>query len=324
MKTKLLFSLLLGFLFIGCSVDSINEELSQDQINEVNSGIEDFGCAGPDNSASITFSEAAAIESWDEVRKLYLSLLAPGIAKNGTFDPSIWDIIDDFQIRGVGEYTTTYWVSGACSDSVILTITVVEDPIIGDPKCDEFSAGEDSSIELQLTEAASIESWDEVRKVYLSLLDAGVPRNGTFDPSIWDLINAFNSADDPLGDYTTTYTITDGECSDSVELTITVVPDRSDPPVCDLDAGPDNMIILTRSEAAAIPSWDEVRKLYLSLLQPGVSRNGSFDPSIWDIIKAFGTYDGGDGTLGDYTTTYTITDEECSDTVELTIRVVED
>ncbi len=324
MKTKLLFSLLVGFFFIGCSVDSINEELSQDPINEVNSGIEDFGCAGPDNSVSINFSEAAAIESWDEVRKLYLSLLGPGIARNGTFDPSIWDIIDDFQIRGVGEYTTTYSLSGDCSDSAILTINVVEDPIISEPLCDGFSAGEDSSRELQLTEAIAIPSWDEVRKLYLSLLDPGVPRNGSFDPSIWDIINAFNDGGDMLGDYTTTYTITEGDCSDSVELTITVIPDRADPPTCDLNAGPDNSITLTRSEAVAIPSWDEVRKLYLSLLQPGVSRNGSFDPSIWDIIKAFGAYEGGDGTLGDYTTIYTITDGECTDSVKLTVRVIED
>ncbi len=321
MKAKLLIGLFLGLLLIGCSVDPINEELVDDPINELNSGIDDYGCAGPDNSKTLTVSEASSIESWDEVRKLYLSLLAPDIPKNGTFDPAIWDLIDAFAEAEdpIGFYTTVYTLSAdGCSDSVELTLEVIAD--IDDPIC-EISAGEDNSLELQYSEASSIESWDEVRKLYLSLLDQGVPRNGSFDPSIWDLINAFAGAEDPLGDYTTTYTITEGDCSDSVELTVTVIPDRSDPPACELNAGADNLKILTQSEAAAIPSWDEVRKLYLSLLEPGVPRNGTFDPSIWDLIDR--ANEPGDNT-GDYSTVYTITDGECTDSVVLTIRIISD
>ncbi|GAA4646899.1 hypothetical protein GCM10023115_48610 [Pontixanthobacter gangjinensis] len=319
-------SLFLGLLITGCSVDPIEEDLMSNPASEVNAGVEDYGCAGEDKVKTITFSEAAAIESWDEVRKLYLSLLPPGVPRNGTFDPTIWDIINDFQDRGIGEYSTTYTLTGDCSDTVILTINVVANPPQDDPnKCSGFSAGEDSSRELQLKEAAAIESWDEVRKLYLSLLDAGVPRNGTFDPSIWDLINAFNDPDreSQLGDYTTTYTITEGDCTDSVELTITVIPDFTDPVPCELNAGADKVKEMTESAAAAVPSWDEVRKLYLSLLDAGVPRNGEFDPSIWDIIRAFNDPNR-ESRLGDYTTTYTITNGECSDSVKLTIRVVED
>ncbi|MCH4823814.1 hypothetical protein ML462_11595 [Gramella lutea] len=276
---------------------------------------------------TLTLSEARAVPSWDEVRKLYLSLLSEGVSRNGTFDPSVWDIIDAFndpdRESQLGDYTTTYSVdSDLCSDSVQLTIRVVADQEI--PVC-ELSAGEDSSMELQLAEASAIPSWDEVRKLYLSLLDEGVPRNGEFDPSIWDLIDAFNDPDreSQLGDYTTTYTITDGECSDSVELTITVIPDFTDPVPCELDAGTDSLREMTESEAAAVPSWDEVRKLYLSLLDQGVPKNGEFDPSIWDLIDAFNDPDK-ESRLGDYTTTYTISNGECSDSVELTIRVVAD
>lgn len=94
------------------------------------------------------------------------------------------------------------------------------------------------------------------------------------------------------------------------------VCETQDPP-CELNAGPDNSIRLTLSEAAAVPSWDEVRKLYLSLLADGVSRSGTFDPSIWDIINDFN-----ERGVGTYTTTYTITEGECSDSVELSIIVV--
>ena len=327
MKAKLLFNLFLGLFLVGCSVDPIEEDLMENQATTVDAGFEDYGCAGEDKVKTITLAEASAIESWDEVRKLYLSLLDSGVPRNGSFDPAIWDLIDAFndpdRESQLGDYTTTYTLdTDTCSDSVELTIRVVASQ--DKPVC-ELYAGEDASREVQLTEAAAVESWDEVRKLYLSLLEPGVPRNGEFDPSIWDLINSFNdpNRESQLGDYTTTYTITDGDCTASVMLTITVIPDFTDPIPCDLSAGSDKTKEMTESDAAAIPSWDEVRKLYLSLLDAGVPRNGEFDPSIWDLIDAFNDPNR-ESRLGDYTTTYTITNGECSDSVELTIRVVAD
>jgi len=315
MKKILLLSLF-GLSFLACSVDPIESDLNENKSLEMNAVFED-ACAGPDNSLTITFSEAAGIESWDEVRKLYLSLLAPGVLRNGTFDPSIWDLINRFPDQGLGDYTTEYTVvDGDCTDSVLLTITVVPDR--SDPPCEPVDAGPDNSLTITFSQAAGIESWDEVRKLYLSLLAPGILRNGTFDPSIWDLINRFQVQG--IGDYPTEYTIGDGECTDSVLLTITVIPDEQSDPLCEhVNAGPDNSITMTESQAAAIPSWDEVRKLYLSLLAPGVPRNGTFDPSIWDLINRFQ----GQRT-GDYTTEYTIVDGECSDSVLLTVTVIPD
>ncbi|MUP46837.1 hypothetical protein E0K83_13920 [Gramella sp. BOM4] len=323
MKTRLLSVFLIMFSFLSCSVDPIEEVIGQDQITALNSETTEIGCAGADQSRNISFSEAAAIESWDEVRKLYLSLLPAGIPRNGTFDPSIWNIIDEFQVKGIGEYSTTYSITGDCSDSVILTINVTSDPINSDP-CVGFTAGPNNSLEITLSEAIAIPSWDEVRKLYLSLLAPGIPRNGEFDPSIWDVIDQFNATEGNLGDYTVTYTIQEGDCIASVELTVKVIPDASDP-ICDgvVNAGQDGLIEITLSEAIALPSWDEVRKLYLSILEPGIAKNGTFDPSIWDLINAFNDPNI-ESQLGDYTTTYTLTEGDCSDSVELTIRVVPD
>ncbi|MGB7842746.1 MAG: hypothetical protein WBL21_08150, partial [Salinimicrobium sp.] len=268
--------------------------------------------AGADKSVTITVAQAEALPSWDEVRKLYLSLLDEGVSKNGVFDPSIWDLIDAFNEAPLGEFTTVYTVTeGECSDSVILTINVVES-LPNDPICD-LSAGADASKTITQSEADALPSWDEVKKLYLSLLEPGVARDGEFDPSIWDLINSYTGP----GNYTTTYTITEGDCTDSVELTIEVVPNGASDPICNLNAGADASKTITQSEADAIPSWDEVRKLYLSLLEAGVARDGEFDPSIWDLINS---YTG----LGNYTTTYTITEGDCTDSVELTINVVPD
>src|SRR5690606_21896574 len=97
--------------------------------------------------------------------------------------------------------------------------------------------GADSSTTITVAEAEAIPSWDEVRKLYLSLLDEGVSRDGEFDPSIWDLIDAFN--ENPLGEFTTVYTVTEGDCSDSVILTINVVESMSSDPTCELSAGED-------------------------------------------------------------------------------------
>lgn len=324
MKTKLLLLFIAGITFTSCSVDPIEPTIYSGEVLEMNSSADEPGCAGPDNSKTIQISEARAIESWDEVRKLYLSLLPEEVSREGSFDPSIWDIIDAFNEAEdpLGEYTTTYTLTeGECIDTVELTVVVVPDEQ-QEPVCDDVIAGPDNSKSLTISAAAAIESWDEVRKLYLNLLADGVSREGSFDPSIWDLINAFNEAENPIGDYTTTYTIVEGECSDSVELTITVIPDEQQEPTCeDVNAGADNSMTLTQSEAAAIESWDEVRKLYLRLLSDGVSREGSFDPSIWDLINAFNE---AENPIGEYTTTYTITDGECSDSVDLTVNVVAD
>lgn len=89
--------------------------------------------AGPDNTRTMTESEAVALPSWDEVRKVYAGMLAAGVDKtSGTYSPTIWEIINDFndpsRASRLGDYTTTYTLgSGDCTDSVELTLTIVED-----------------------------------------------------------------------------------------------------------------------------------------------------------------------------------------------------
>ena len=90
-------------------------------------------------------------------------------------------------------------------------------------------------------------------------------------------------------------------------------------PPCTIFAGNDQVKVLTYSEAAALPSWDEVRKLYLSLLDSGVSKYGTFNPSIKELITQFQTQK-----LGDFTTIYTVINGDCSDSVNLTLRVIPD
>jgi hypothetical protein len=312
---KKLILLFMAISLIACSVEPLDYE---EENMYFNASSELNNCLGPDNSKTISITQATAIASWGEVRNLYWGLLPQEVSKSGTFSPSIKELIGDFKKIGLGEYTTIYSInSPKCTDSVTLTIFVETDPI-EEPVC-EIDAGPDNSIILTYSQASAIESWDEVRKLYLSLLQAGVSRNGTFDPSIWNLINEFQSS--PIGNFSTTYTIGSGDCKDSVILTVIVIPDPQEEPLCELDAGVDKIISLSVEQAVSLESWDEVRKLYLSMLQTGVPRNGDFSPSIKDLIRMFN--DPNRSSLeGEYTTNYSISDGDCVDSVELTVKVI--
>ena len=94
---------------------------------------------------------------------------------------------------------------------------------------DHPNAGADKFREIGLSEARALPSVDEVRKAYTKMLDPGVPegfRVGYFNPSIKELVARFN---DPIlggvGEYPTIYTIGEGDCTDSVVLTLKVIAD---------------------------------------------------------------------------------------------------
>ena len=90
-------------------------------------------------------------------------------------------------------------------------------------------------------------------------------------------------------------------------------------PTCDVNAGSDNSMTISLSQANAIADSEEVRELYLSLLDNGVSREGSFKPSIVNRVFTFHS----EG-AGDYPTVYTVGEGECTDSAILTIRVIAD
>ncbi|WP_289021526.1 hypothetical protein [uncultured Salegentibacter sp.] len=92
-----------------------------------------------------------------------------------------------------------------------------------------FYAGTDQMQEITISEAQAIGSWNEVRKLYANMLDEGVDKSQwyAYNPSLNEIIADFNDPEreSQLGDYTTTYTLGTGECSDSVDLTLRIVAD---------------------------------------------------------------------------------------------------
>jgi len=119
---------------------------------------------------------------------------------------------------GTGTFTITYSVDDSIpctigSDSTTFTISVLEG----------VDAGEDNESEVCRNEIDELfPSNGSVRNFFFDLLEGGVSRDGTFEPSIQELIDAYNSTEGQ-DNFTTVYTVTNGTCSDSVLLTVNVV-----------------------------------------------------------------------------------------------------
>jgi len=257
---KIYFLMMYGFFFISCSVDKDELAMDENQIQELDASFEVEGC----ETSSVKFNDAGTIEVTNDSEYLYVSLVASEGFSLSKTSLHIADDFDSFPTVGKGnlplskmefnrgfqpevqEYTFQIALGDYAGVILIASNSTFTDGTgnasywagdqmvkFGNWSYFEYTvqncaspcidAGPNNSMELTESEAAAIPSWDEVRKLYLSLLAPGVVRNGTFNPSIWDMIYQFQAQ--RTGDFTTKYSIGEGECTDSVELTIHVVPD---------------------------------------------------------------------------------------------------
>ncbi|MGB7843842.1 MAG: hypothetical protein WBL21_13685, partial [Salinimicrobium sp.] len=200
---------------------------------------------------------------------------------DGTFDPATDE-------PGSFTYTVGY---ETCMDSATVTVNVTSDPI--DPCEGVVNAGTDSSATVCETEVQTLfPSIDEIRKYYLSLLDAGIDRTGTLNPSASQLATMYQNDADGLGEFTTTYTLTSGECSDSVQLTV-------------------NIIAVQQANAGTIDDFevcsnDNPLDLYNYLGDDSLQGGTFFDASGNEITN--GSLD--ISTVGVYTITYTVSEDD--------------
>ncbi|WP_289022714.1 gliding motility-associated C-terminal domain-containing protein [uncultured Salegentibacter sp.] len=309
--------------------------------------------------------------------------------EDGTFDPSV---------EGEGNYEITYRVSDdiACvtgSATATFNITVSE----GNANAGSDATGVVCAADVQNT----FPSINAIENYYLDLLDSGVSREGTFDPTPAELAELYQNDEDGLGDFTTTYTVSEEACEASVQLTVSVIGTEpadageiDDQELCanegmiDLsqylegsgaveggiftgegvtnnmfdssigsnedgytitytvsedndacvegeasttftiiindspNAGSNNSTTLCNQDildGMFEGSEALVREFYLELLDEGVSRDGTFNPSLQDFIDQ---YDSGEQ-IGTFTTVYTVGTGACTDSVELSLTVVE-
>ena len=258
---KILLLVLSAFCLGACSVDTVETDMADAQLVILDATYSVDGC----NTSTFDFDMAGKIEVKNDRDFIYVKILATGdyelvqsylhiaadfsgfpTTKNGgiiinnmdnklSFSPVVKEFTYKFPIDSFGDS----FIVGAYS--IFQLGNKKNNFWAGDLEANKWSyfeyilnehpynAGADNSAEINISAAHALPSWDEVRKVYTSMLEPGVLEGqfvGSFEPSIWDIINKFN---DPLkggvGAYTTVYTIGEGECTDSVILTLNVVPD---------------------------------------------------------------------------------------------------
>lgn len=241
--------------------------------------------------------------SVDEIRKYYIAIAQrAGFPTNGTISPNGTQLAANYQADedGLGDFTTTYTFGGGdCQTSVDLTVTVVENA----------DAGEDGTVTLN----------EDDEPINLFDFLEGTPMAG----GTWSLGDGtFNPATDEEGVFT--YTVSLGSCRATATVTVTVEEetDPTDPtdPECPTDGDIIIGEVCITDVAETFPSVDEIRKYYLSLLGSEVASNGTFNPRPAQIAAIY--QDDEDG-LGDFTTTYTLDNEDCEASVQLTVRVID-
>jgi len=180
---------------------------------------------------------------------------ASGVIEDGLFDISATDV-----------YTITYTVSEGdletClsgSNSTEFKLTVTENTIvIGNAKIGILCEAEVPTI---------FPSVDEIRKYLINLLDPGVNKTaGTFNPAAAQLAKIYQDDADGFGDFKTKYTIVDGTCSSSVELTVRI-KESLDSPIAEdtpLFCSADNVTVADIAVTGTNVMWFEDESLTIS------------------------------------------------------------
>jgi large repetitive protein len=274
-------------------------------VNEANAGEDNTNNELCLTEVQTMFNDPNTVQ--DDVKNYFLSLLESGVQADGTFTPSISDLINQYSNNPIDTFETEYEVTSpeGCTDTAILSLTVVEDPDAG---------ADNTNNKLCLSEAENMfQSEDDVRAYYLSLLESGVDKTGTFDPTIEELIVQYQN--DPTDTFFTTYSLENGaNCSDSANLAVEIIENPN--------AGNDNSNNeLCRSEAESeFNSYAGFENYFYGLLDPSVDQGGDFDPTLSDLYNDYQN-----NPISSFQTTYILTNQPsgCKDTANLAVNITE-
>ena len=253
-------------------------------------------CAGNPGLGVICLEDVeSTFDRYNAIENYLLGLLDAGVPRTGTFSPTAEELADIYNSDedGLGDFSTTYTLdTDSCEDSVEITVRVVE----------TVDAGTDGSVTLD-PDDAPVDLFD-----YLGGdPDAGgtwSPGDGTFDP-----------ATDQEGTFT--YTVGSESCKDTATVVVTVEDDSTEPEVC--NAGDDISLTLCTAEVNRyIENPDEAAAFFSTLIDEEADTNGTFDPSLDELLAQWSA-----DPVGTFTTTYTVTGEECEDTATIEITVLE-
>ena len=190
----------------------------------------------------------------------------------GTFEPALTANSFDPAVWGVGTHDFTYTVAGDdyCDDAVnTVSVTVTEAPDAGEPVSETYCS-------------ADFTTGDDLIAEFNSFI-ADRDQSGTFNPPLETLGADFGT--NPVGTFSTQYTLTTGSCTDSADFTITVnqSPDSGTSATYQLIEG-DNTVIDLFTALGGTPATGGVWTA-----EDGTVVSGNFDPAV-DLAPSTFTY----------------------------------
>ncbi|MGW1453915.1 T9SS type B sorting domain-containing protein [Salegentibacter agarivorans] len=265
--------------------------------------------AGENFAETLCITEAAEmIEDPQAAIDWFNSIVdVEGVDQDGEFDPALLSLAADVYAyvqapdSPSATFETTYTVTNEnCEDLATISLTI--------NNLQEAEAGDD----VELTFCLSQGDFD-----LNDYLTENANPNGYFEDADGTFDGTFNTSE--LGEGTFTYNYVVDETVDcvtgdeSVEFTVNIIGD--------LNAGSDQSTSICNAniEGGMFPNSTTVRDYYLNMLDEGVSRDGTFSPRIQDLVDWYNN----ESEIGDFTTTYTISEGECSASVELNVTVYE-
>ncbi|WP_405200460.1 gliding motility-associated C-terminal domain-containing protein [Christiangramia sp. LLG6405-1] len=251
--------------------------------------LEDFD-AGADVTETICQDDLQTrLGNGESPTAVFLSLVDNrSLPSEVSFNPSIASLANDYNSNPFQTFTTlaTFTTEEGCEDDVELNLTVLANP----------DAGENGTVTLSPSDDPI--NLIDVLNGTPDLGGTWSPGDGTFDPST-----------DTAGDFT--YTVDNGTCSDSATVTV-IVEDCQ-------DAAPNNSITFCNDEIdAAVDDVDDIDDIYFSLLPEGTPTDGTFTPTIQQLLTRYSQ-----NNIQDFTTTYSYSEGECDYSVDLTITITE-
>jgi len=290
-----------GQYTVGDEADECGTDGSTFAITIIDGELLDAGADNTDNTLCNADIPALVNNLPDDVQNLYFDLLEDGVPQNGTFSPSIEEIIADYNSDNFQTFSTTYTIgTEGCSSSVNLAITVVdEQEAVAGATDDEINVCT-SETSYNLNDALTEDS----------------TQGGTFFLEGEEFEgNIFDASTRNEGPYNFSYTVSEedascieGEATTSFTINVT----------SDFDFGDEINDILCESEVPANLTAEIIENYYRDLVS-GLPSGGTFSTSPEDILVQYNT-----NPIDTFTTTYSVGTGDCQGSVEVSVTVQEE
>ena len=240
-----------------------------------------------------------------------LSITGVMDGNNGTVSIVGTDVIYNPKVDFNGTDTFTYTISDG-EFTATATVTVTVDPVNDNPVAADDGVTTDEDVALTITAADLLSNDSDIDSANLTISSVSNPSNGTLVDN-GDGAYTYTPGADFNGTDTFTYTISDGEFTDTATVTVTVDP-VNDAPVAEDDAATTDED--TAVTVSVLANDSDVDGDTLSITGATNGSNGTVTFNSDDV-----TYTPNADFNGTDTFTYTISDGEFTATATVTVTV---